>query len=88
MGAVLRRGLTADVSSFTNRSNTSDPGNGFRFRPTQFGAHQAAGLPGQADGDFTAVDLIPADFARMADLVVTYGDLPLGTTDAAVVAPA
>lgn len=41
-----------------------------------------------ADGDFTAVDLIPADFARMADLVVRYGDLPLGTTDAAVVAVA
>jgi predicted nucleic acid-binding protein len=41
-----------------------------------------------ADGDFTAVDLIPADYARMADLVVTYGDLPLGTTDAAVVAVA
>jgi uncharacterized protein len=42
-----------------------------------------------ADGDLTAIDLIPADFARMADLVVvTYGDLPLGTTDVSVVAVA
>ncbi|HET9894096.1 MAG TPA: PIN domain-containing protein [Streptosporangiaceae bacterium] len=40
------------------------------------------------DGAFTPVDLIPRDFARMADLVVTYGDLPLGTTDASVVAVA
>lgn len=41
-----------------------------------------------ADGDFTAVDLTAADYARMADLVVTYGSLPLGTTDASVVAVA
>ena len=41
-----------------------------------------------ADGDFAVVDLTAADFARMADLVITYGDLPLGTTDAAVVAVA
>jgi len=41
-----------------------------------------------ADGDFTAVDLITADYARMADLVEQYGDLPLGTTDASVVAVA
>jgi uncharacterized protein len=41
-----------------------------------------------ADGDFTTVDLTAADFARMADLVVTYGSLPLGTTDASVVAVA
>jgi hypothetical protein len=39
-----------------------------------------------ANGDFTAVDLTPTDFARMADLVITYGDLPLGTTEAAVIA--
>ena len=32
-----------------------------------------------ADGDFTAADVTTADFARMADLVITYGDLPLGT---------
>jgi uncharacterized protein len=41
-----------------------------------------------ADGDFTAVDLTAADYARMADLVVKYGSLPLGTTDASVVAVA
>jgi len=41
-----------------------------------------------ADGDFTAVDLTSADCARMADLVMTYESLPLGTTDASVVAVA
>jgi uncharacterized protein len=39
-----------------------------------------------ADGDFTAVDLSAADYARMADLVSKYGSLPLGTTDASVIA--
>ena len=39
-----------------------------------------------ADGDFMAVDLITADYTRMADLVVKYGSLPLGTTDASVIA--
>ena len=37
-----------------------------------------------AEGDFAAVDLTAADYARMAELVNTYGDLPLGTTDASV----
>jgi predicted nucleic acid-binding protein len=32
------------------------------------------------------MDLTAADYARMAELVVTYGDLPLGTTDASVIA--
>jgi predicted nucleic acid-binding protein len=41
-----------------------------------------------ADGDFAAVDLSAADYARMADLVIKYGSLPLGTTDASVVAVA
>lgn len=41
-----------------------------------------------AAGDFTLVDLMAADFARMAELVRRYGDLPLGTTDASVVAVA
>jgi predicted nucleic acid-binding protein len=41
-----------------------------------------------ADGDFTAVDLTAADYARMADLVVKYDSLPLGTTDASVIAVA
>ena len=40
-----------------------------------------------ADGDFTPTDLTPADYyARMTDLVNTYESLPLGTTDASVVA--
>jgi uncharacterized protein len=39
-----------------------------------------------ADGDFSAIDLTAGDYARMADLVTTYGSLPLGTTDASVVA--
>jgi predicted nucleic acid-binding protein len=39
-----------------------------------------------ADGDFLTVELTAADYARMADLVVTYGNLPLGTTDASVLA--
>ena len=43
-------------------------------------------LQSLADGDFLAVDLTASDYARMAELVVTYGDLPLGTTDASVIA--
>ncbi len=45
-------------------------------------------LQSLADGDFTPVDLTSADFARMADLVNTHESLPLGTTDASVVAVA
>jgi uncharacterized protein len=41
-----------------------------------------------AEGDIAAVDLTAADYARMAELVDTYGDLPLGTTDASVIAVA
>ncbi|MFL5911489.1 MAG: type II toxin-antitoxin system VapC family toxin [Gaiellaceae bacterium] len=43
-------------------------------------------LDSLAAGDFTLVDLTAADFSRMAELVRRYGDLPLGTTDASVVA--
>jgi predicted nucleic acid-binding protein len=39
-----------------------------------------------AAGDFTATDLTTEDYGRMADLVAQYGSLPLGTTDASVVA--
>jgi predicted nucleic acid-binding protein len=39
-----------------------------------------------ADGSFKSVELTRADYSRMADLVDQYADLPLGTTDAAVVA--
>lgn len=41
-----------------------------------------------ADGEFAHVNLTTADFSRMAQLVDTYGDLPLGTTDASVIAVA
>ena len=45
-------------------------------------------LDSLAAGDFTVVALAAADFARAAELVRRYGDLPLGTTDATVVAAA
>jgi predicted nucleic acid-binding protein len=38
-----------------------------------------------AAGDFDSVDLTTDDLARIADLVEHYSDLPLGTTDAAVI---
>jgi predicted nucleic acid-binding protein len=38
------------------------------------------------DGDFTLADLTASDLDRMADLVERYADLPLGATDASVVA--
>jgi predicted nucleic acid-binding protein len=41
-----------------------------------------------SDGDFLPVELTRPDYARMADLVLTYASLPLGTTDAAVIAVA
>jgi predicted nucleic acid-binding protein len=47
---------------------------------------EAAFLRSLANGDFGTVAPIATDYARMADLVIRYGDLPLGTTDAAVVA--
>ncbi|MFT4187387.1 MAG: PIN domain-containing protein [Aeromicrobium sp.] len=36
--------------------------------------------------DFQLVDLVSEDFDRIADLVEQYADLPLGTTDASVIA--
>ena len=47
---------------------------------------EALFLQSLADGDFSAIELTTSDFARMAELVVTYGNLPLGTTDASVIA--
>ena len=41
-----------------------------------------------AAGDFVLVDLTEADCARMAELVEQYADLPLGTSDASVIAVA
>ena len=43
-------------------------------------------LRSMADGAFQSVDLQPVDYARMAELVETYADFPLGTTDASVIA--
>jgi uncharacterized protein len=45
-------------------------------------------LDSLAAGDFTPVDLTVDDYARMAKLVQRYADLPLGTTDASVIAVA
>ncbi len=39
-------------------------------------------------GEIYTEDPHPADFERMAELIETYRDLPLGTVDAAVVAAA
>jgi len=36
--------------------------------------------------DFVPVELIQSDYSRMAELVERYADLPLGTSDAAVIA--
>jgi uncharacterized protein len=46
---------------------------------------EAVFLRSLSDGDFVVEALTAGDYARMADLVEQYGDLPLGTTDAAVV---
>jgi len=47
---------------------------------------EAMFLVALANGDFQLVDLTPADCRRAAELVATYADLPLGTTDATVIA--
>ena len=47
---------------------------------------EAQFLDAVAGGDFEVVDLEPGDFVRMAELVRRYDDLPLGTTDASVIA--
>jgi predicted nucleic acid-binding protein len=49
---------------------------------------EALFLTALADADFTPVDLTADDYRRAAQLVTTYGDLPLGTTDATVIAVA
>jgi predicted nucleic acid-binding protein len=47
---------------------------------------EASFLRSLGAGDFASVELTPADYDRMADLVEQYADLPLGTSDAAVIA--
>lgn len=47
---------------------------------------EAGFLASVAEGGFEPVDLTLADYARMAELVVQYDDLRLGTTDASIIA--
>lgn len=47
---------------------------------------EAAFLHAVANGTFELVSLAREDIARVAELVDRYGDLPLGTTDASVIA--
>jgi uncharacterized protein len=49
-------------------------------------AAEASFLISLAEGDFIPMELITADYRRMAQLVERYADLPLGTCDAAVIA--
>ncbi len=49
---------------------------------------ESAFLRSVVAGNLTVVDPILDDYARAADLVDTYGDFPLGTTDATVIAVA
>ena len=47
---------------------------------------EASFLRSLADGTLTLAELQPPDFRRMADLVEQYDNLPLGGSDASVVA--
>ena len=47
---------------------------------------EAAFLTAVATGEFTHAPITADDLARMADLVRTYADLPLGAVDASVIA--
>ena len=62
----------------------------FRLVPADYGLHWPQGKsyiwPAILWGGFFGVLMTVVDYARMAELVVTYGDLPLGTTDASVIA--
>jgi uncharacterized protein len=49
---------------------------------------EAAFLEAIGAGEFEHVPITPADLARMAELVRTYADLPLGAVDASVLAVA
>lgn len=48
---------------------------------------EAKWLAAVGRGDFWPIDLTSTDYARMAGLVATYADFPLGTTDASIVLP-
>lgn len=47
---------------------------------------EVAFLNSVADGSFDLVSLTREDMTRVAELVARYADLPLGTTDASVIA--
>lgn len=47
---------------------------------------EATFLQSLGDGELELLDLTPADLSRMSTLVRQYADLPLGTTDASVIA--
>lgn len=49
---------------------------------------EAAFVRALANGDLAAVDLEVGDYGRIAELIEQYADLPLGATDASVVAVA
>jgi predicted nucleic acid-binding protein len=49
-------------------------------------ALEAGFLTSLAEGDFATANLTSEDFRRMAALVEQYSDLPLGTTDASLIA--
>ena len=71
-GLLLPATVAAEVGYFLERYGS----------PT----HEARWLAAVAQGDLEPVDLTAADYARMAELVEQYDDLPLGTTDASVIA--
>jgi predicted nucleic acid-binding protein len=49
---------------------------------------ESAFLRSFGEGGLMVADLLLEDFSRMAELVETYADFPLGTTDASVLAVA
>jgi predicted nucleic acid-binding protein len=49
-------------------------------------SREALFLRAVAEGEFQSVELATPDYERMAELVDQYADLPLGTTDASVIA--
>lgn len=61
---------------------------GYLLGTTADARTEALFLRSLADGDFAVEPLTRSDYGRVADLVEQYADLPLGTTDAAVIAVA
>lgn len=49
---------------------------------------ESAFIRSLAQGDFVGTEILDVDYARVAELIERYDDLPLGTTDASVVAVA